>query len=365
LAQQRLKTGRPRKRTAEHIPQGVDVVMRTLMLDHMNQGRWYMMNDPDLAARLPFFLYDAILDGKTTTICLGYNGTLLPVTSKWWLDHWPPNHWGCRSIVRSVSRRTAGRRGVTVVMPRERPIGGWGLSPPARAGALDLLGAQKHDLELVLLAKRKVRKPVVVEAENPLDTLQGVATIRGAESVSEPFQKSIANALTNAGAGKLDIPDVSRLQIFSKTEDWVAAYPTQKMAEGMYQRSTAILGVRLAEKPLLNKPLNDLWNVADSARNREERIGMLVTHEYGHHIHMVSGANVDAVIKEAFSKSVKKSEFPIFGPQGAPSEYGAANEGEFWAESYVAYRYKREWFKDAKPVAFKMVEDVLALVPVK
>jgi hypothetical protein len=158
VAQQRIKTGRPRKRTAAHIPQGVDVVTRTLMLDHMNQGRWFIMQDVDLVQRLPYRLYDAILDGRTTTICLGYNGTLLPADSKWWLSHWPPNHWGCRSVVRCVSRRTAGRRGVTVVTSRERPTGGWGMAPPVRAGALDLLGAQKYDSALISSAKRKIRK---------------------------------------------------------------------------------------------------------------------------------------------------------------------------------------------------------------
>jgi hypothetical protein len=158
VASQRLKVGRPRKRTAKHIPQGVDVVTRTLMLDHMNQGRWYVMNDPDLVERLPFFLYDAIVDAVTTDVCLKLNHTLLPATHKWWLSHWPPNHWGCRSIVRSVSRRTAGRRGVSVELPRATPTGGWGMSPAARAGALDLLGEQKHDWDLVQSAKRKIRR---------------------------------------------------------------------------------------------------------------------------------------------------------------------------------------------------------------
>lgn len=159
LTKQPLKRGRPVKRTHKNVPQGVDVVTRTLMLDHMNQGRWFMMQDSDLVARLPYFMFDAIIDLRSSEICPKYNKTLLPASAGFWRFHWPPLHWGCRSIVRMVSEATARRRGVTVVLPRERPSDGWGMSPPARVGALNALAMAKRDADLVDRAIRKIRRP--------------------------------------------------------------------------------------------------------------------------------------------------------------------------------------------------------------
>ena len=52
--------------------------------------------------------YDAVMDSRTTEFCRSLNG-------RWWLKenfptwYYPPNHWGCRSVVRIISKVVAMR----------------------------------------------------------------------------------------------------------------------------------------------------------------------------------------------------------------------------------------------------------------
>jgi SPP1 gp7 family putative phage head morphogenesis protein len=46
--------------------------------------------------------YSAILDGRTTELCRGLDGTTLPLADPFWSQWTPPNHFGCRSAVVEV-----------------------------------------------------------------------------------------------------------------------------------------------------------------------------------------------------------------------------------------------------------------------
>ena len=50
--------------------------------------------------------YDAVMDGRTSEICKGFNGILRPVDDAFWKEYYPPNHFGCRSTVRQRSGGT-------------------------------------------------------------------------------------------------------------------------------------------------------------------------------------------------------------------------------------------------------------------
>ena len=42
---------------------------------------------------------------------VAWSGTILPVDDPFWIQHWPPNGWGCRYWVSQLSRRVAKGRG--------------------------------------------------------------------------------------------------------------------------------------------------------------------------------------------------------------------------------------------------------------
>lgn len=45
------------------------------------------------------FRHVSILDERTTEICNHADGTTLAADHPYWLTHWPPLHWNCRSVV--------------------------------------------------------------------------------------------------------------------------------------------------------------------------------------------------------------------------------------------------------------------------
>jgi|ERR1035437_16550 SPP1 gp7 family putative phage head morphogenesis protein len=52
---------------------------------------------------LPLLQFDAVIDDRTTAICSSLNEVIKPVADPFWDMYYPPNHFGCRSTVRSLS----------------------------------------------------------------------------------------------------------------------------------------------------------------------------------------------------------------------------------------------------------------------
>lgn len=51
----------------------------------------------------PYWRYSAVLDGRTRPLHRQWHNTILPADDPWWDTHYPPNGWGCRCTVVSVS----------------------------------------------------------------------------------------------------------------------------------------------------------------------------------------------------------------------------------------------------------------------
>lgn len=110
-------------------PWRLELIFRQNVLSAYAAGRYHQQTRPEVIKARPFWLYDSVLDSGTTRICRDYNGTLLPADHPWWRKRYPPNHFGCRSGVRSLTQREAERRGISKEAPELEPPGGFDTEP--------------------------------------------------------------------------------------------------------------------------------------------------------------------------------------------------------------------------------------------
>lgn len=89
----------------------MELIYRQNVQNAYSAGRWQQQTDLDVLRARPFWMYDAVIDSRTTQLCQSLHGTILPVTHDFWKTRYPPNHFGCRAGVRSLTRRQAERRG--------------------------------------------------------------------------------------------------------------------------------------------------------------------------------------------------------------------------------------------------------------
>lgn len=91
--------------------QRLETIFRANTQAAYQAGRYAQMTDPDVLSARPYWMYDALLDARTTELCRSLHGTILPADHPWWRSRYPPNHFGCRSGVRSLTQAGAERRG--------------------------------------------------------------------------------------------------------------------------------------------------------------------------------------------------------------------------------------------------------------
>lgn len=113
-------------------PHHLETIWRTNLQVSYNAGRYKQLTSPVMLAARPIWVYDAILDTRTTPICNHLHGTALPAMDEFWQTHWPPLHHRCRSSVRSMR---AGQVRLPREIPADEAASGFGLPPlPAPAG---------------------------------------------------------------------------------------------------------------------------------------------------------------------------------------------------------------------------------------
>jgi SPP1 gp7 family putative phage head morphogenesis protein len=91
----------------------METIFRTNIQQAYGAGRYDQLTNPDVLAARPFWMYDAIMDSRTSGICSSLNGTVRPADDDWWNGHIPPLHHMCRSGLRSLTRSGAKARGIT------------------------------------------------------------------------------------------------------------------------------------------------------------------------------------------------------------------------------------------------------------
>lgn len=210
-----------------------ETVFRNATQGAYNAGRWAQMTEPSVSKFRPFWMYDAIRDSRTTELCQGLNGTILPHDHPWWDTHIPPLHHRCRSSIRNLRRSEAERRGVTPQPPDAPPQEGFGASPRLRTGWRPDL--TKYDPAIAAELPRKEPPPPppppprkeldsLPEGKLPRKEPPSPRFLAEAKRRAEGFDPGLRNAVreyTDGGGAYSMIRDAGRLS----EAEWVDRYP--------------------------------------------------------------------------------------------------------------------------------------------
>lgn len=112
----------------------LDTIFITSTQTAYNAGRFEQLRDPDVIKTREFWIFDAVLDTRTTSICNALSGLTLPADSPSWAGSYPPMHHRCRSGIRSQTRRATERKGGPTKaedMPNPKVPTGFGKLPTA------------------------------------------------------------------------------------------------------------------------------------------------------------------------------------------------------------------------------------------
>lgn len=92
-----------------------------------NAGKVEQFLSPDTRVLRPFWMFDAVLDFRTSTICRTCHGVIRPAGDAWFMMRIPPLHHWCRSTIRSLTRAVSrAQGGVDSRPPRIKPDDGFG-----------------------------------------------------------------------------------------------------------------------------------------------------------------------------------------------------------------------------------------------
>jgi len=108
----------------------METIFRTNIQSAYAAGRLQAQTNPDVLAARPFWMYDALIDSRTSTVCRNLNGAIRPADDSWWATRYPPNHFNCRASVRSLTAaQAAARGGVTETPTLQEADDGWRRMP--------------------------------------------------------------------------------------------------------------------------------------------------------------------------------------------------------------------------------------------
>lgn len=139
-------------------PHRIETILRNAVQSSYNAGRYQQMRDPAVLRVRPFWMFDAVLDSRTSPICKPLDQTVLAADDPFWETHTPPLHHRCRSSIRSLREEQARRRGIATTAPEVQAQEGFGRAPTDSLDVPDeLLPRADADPELVAQLQGKAR----------------------------------------------------------------------------------------------------------------------------------------------------------------------------------------------------------------
>lgn len=95
----------------------METIFRTNVQSAYAAGRYDQATDPDTLAVRSYWMFSAILDGRTTPTCEACDGIVRPANDAFWFAHEPPCHFNCRSTVITLSEDLAREEGISEEPP--------------------------------------------------------------------------------------------------------------------------------------------------------------------------------------------------------------------------------------------------------
>ncbi|MBE7415090.1 MAG: hypothetical protein HS130_07650 [Deltaproteobacteria bacterium] len=89
-------------------------IFNTNMRTAYATGHYSQMTDPDIVSERPYWQYIGGLSAEPRPEHLAWNGMVLRADDPWWKTHYPPNGWGCKCKVISLSGREMEKQGLKV-----------------------------------------------------------------------------------------------------------------------------------------------------------------------------------------------------------------------------------------------------------
>jgi SPP1 gp7 family putative phage head morphogenesis protein len=115
-------------------PARLETIYRTNIQSAYNAGRYRMLTSPAVLAARPIWIYDSVLDSRTSGICKPLNGVTLPAKDPFWATHQPPLHFSCRSSIRTARDTPDTQHTDLSNLTLEQPSDGFGIAPFSPVG---------------------------------------------------------------------------------------------------------------------------------------------------------------------------------------------------------------------------------------
>ena len=333
--------------TVEDPPWRLETIFRTNVQLAYGAGRYKQATHPDVVDDRPVWMFDAILDGRTSEICSSCDHTKRPADDPWWGSHTPPLHFNCRSsFIALTEKQSRLNGGITARPPGIEPDDGFGLSPKAEEWEPDT-SQYPAPLRSIYEAKQKSAPP----PPPPPQLTDGVhfeklTVSGGAKDQVDDLLAGIGDPETLDYLTKKPLAELRFAPTLARGSNgryWYAG-PHARQLEVATARSSASFG-----RPW--QP-GQSWSVSSSATTQREAERATLRHEIGHHIHLGDSSKaVNTIVAAAFAKAKKASRFI--------TQYAKSNADEYFAESYVAYYLRRSDLRQQDPNGYMMVEAVL------
>jgi len=196
--------------------QRIETIFRTNVQMAYSSGRWAQMTRPEVIEQRPYWMYDAVLDNRTTSICRERNGVVRPADDPWWERNTPPLHFNCRSGIRPLSPEQAQARGISQRLPEESPQQGFGNVPQSWEWS-----PEPEDYPLELLAAFKGRP----YGDPERIRRSYLALVEKAQKEVERLEKKFEELNRLIEAGKIPIKEATtqKLALLERMDQWKRA----------------------------------------------------------------------------------------------------------------------------------------------
>ena len=370
----------------------LETIFRTNVQSAYSAGRHARLTDPDVAQAYEYWMYDAVLDSRTSEICRSLDGTIVRADSDWWEGRHAPCHFGCRSVITPLTREDAEARGITKTPPTTLAADGFGARPaidhaveaerwkpevvnydPAIQDALDKLlptgtmltaladwNEDKHPRAKGgkfapksggdYKSEGDKHRAKIVKRHGDVAVGTHIGELKG-DKAGEHGAAALKH-LHSMGLGPLlKKTKLKELHITSDIPPAKGATGKPRVgSSGRYSAQSGRLMVKVPRDPKSygqDFVAGSTHSISKAAKTEQEAVQRTLSHEIGHHYYHAT-PGVDKLAARAQKKGNPITKYA-----------GSGSPGEYFAECFAAYHHEPEALLKHDPVGWNMVQRAL------